>query len=199
MCIRDRIIGLLNPKTTVANLRKRTYSHDESLIFVQISRHIQNRDEIFERILAVGNVKILCLSSSIPKQFQNHTNMIVSDHLATDEAIQISNVCIISPDFYNLYSCFNSKKPTLCIPESKGHLDSIYREFGTRKLPIILIDDELDSGHISNAIERLLNEELQLQLVERMGKFVFSDGAPELCNYINNLHQVNQVITDSGD
>ena len=193
------IVGSTNSNRIVERLRKKTCPQMEQLIFAQISRHIRNREQIFEKILAMENIKILCLSSSIPKQFLNHQNVVISNHLTTNEAIQISDACFISPNFYNLYSCFNSQKPTLCITESKGHIDSIYREFGTKKLPIILIDDENDLPHISNAIERLLTEELQRQLIGRMEELVFADGTPELCNYLNQLHQINQVITDSND
>ena len=193
------IIGSTSSNSVVEKLRKKTCPQSERLIFVQISRHIQNRDQIFEKILAMENIKILCLSASIPKQFLSHQNVIISNHMPTNEAIQISDVCFISPNFYNLYSCFNSQKPTLCITESKGHINSIYREFGTKKLPIILIDDETDLAHISNGIERLLTEELQQQLIQRMEELVFADGTAELCNYITQLHQINQVITDLDD
>jgi hypothetical protein len=85
------------------------------------------------------------------------------------------------------------------VAESKLHLDSIQREFATQTLPIVLIEDDHDGNFIEDGIQRLMNRELQQQLKERMEKMVFADGTSELCDYINKLHETNQLSTGSSD
>ncbi|MDA7740959.1 hypothetical protein N8930_04230, partial [Euryarchaeota archaeon] len=68
------------------------------------------------------------------------------------------------------------------------------REFGTNKLPIILVNDVTDSSYLSDGIERLFNSDLQEQLRYRMKEYQLLDGTPDLCNYLRKLHESNQVI-----
>lgn len=193
------IIGQVNSKQCIAEIRERVAIDGKQLIFAQISRSIQNRNDIFDQLLEQKDAQVLCFSTSIPKQYKHHLNVTIVDHLSTHEAIQASDVCVISPDFFNIYSVFSLRKPALCVAESKLHLDSIQREFATQTLPIVLIEDGNDGNFIEDGIQRLMNRELQQQLKERMEKMVFADGTPELCDYINKLHETNQLSTGSSD
>ena len=193
------IIGGVDSKQSIAEIREKVALEGKQLIFVQVSNNIQNKNEIYERLLAQSQVQILCFSTSVPKQYKHNSKVTITDYLSTHETIQASDVCVISPDFFNIYSVFSLGKPALCIVESKPHLDSIYREFGTQTLPIVLLEDENDGNYIEDGIERLLNHELQQQLIERMEEMELADGTPELCNYINTLHKTNQVLKGSSD
>lgn len=193
------IIGQVNSKQSITEIRERISLEGKQLIFAQVSKNINNRNEMFERLLAQKGVHVLCFSTSIPKQYKHHLNVTIIDHLSTHEAIQASDVCVISPDFFNIYSVFSLKKPALCVAESKLHLDSIRREFATQTLPIVLIGDEYDGDFIEDGIERLMHPELQQQLIERMERMELADGTSELCDYINKLHETNQLSTGSSD
>ena len=193
------IIGQVNSKQCITEIRERVGLKGKQLIFSQISNSIINRNEVFERLLAQKGAHVLCFSTSIPKQYKHHLNVTIIDHLSTHEAIQASDVCVISPDFFNIYSVFSLRKPTLCVAESKLHLDSIQREFATQTLPIVLIGDENDGNFIGDGIERLMHPELQQQLIERMEGMMLADGTSELCDYINKLHETNQLSTGSSD
>jgi len=193
------IIGQVNSKQCITEIRERVGLKGKQLIFAQISNSIINRNEMFERLLAQKGAHVLCFSTSIPKQYKHHLNVTIIDHLSTHEAIQASDVCVISPDFFNIYSVFSLRKPTLCVAESKLHLDSIQREFATQTLPIVLIGDENDGNFIGDGIERLMHPELQQQLIERMEGMMLADGTSELCDYINKLHETNQLSTGSSD
>lgn len=191
------IIGDVNSKQHITDIREKVALDGKQLIFVQVSNSIQWRDDIFDRLLAQKNVQLLCFNPSIPKKYKHHLNVTIADNLSTHEAIQASDVCVISPDFFNIYSVFSLRKPTLCVTESKLHLDAIRREFTTQTLPIVLIEDENNEHFMEIGIERLMNRELQQQLIERMEEMVITDGTPELCSYINKLHETNQVLTGS--
>ena len=193
------IIGQVNSKQCIAEIRERVAIDGKQLIFAQISRSIQNRNDIFNQLLEQKDAQVLCFSTSIPKQYKHHLNVTIVDHLSTHEAIQASDVCVISPDFFNIYSVFSLRKPALCVAESKLHLDSIQREFATQTLPIVLIEDGNDGNFIEDGIQRLMNRELQHQLKERMERIVLAYGTPELCDYINKLHETNQLSTGSSD
>jgi len=188
------IVGKPEQTGPLSRLRLGMVQDENRIVFVQLSKKIKNIDLVFQEILSNEGCKILCVSTQIPKPYRHHARVVVSDALSIDEAIQVADLCLISPDFYNLYSCFNQEKPTLCITESQSHIDSINREFGTNKLPIILVDDVTDSSYLSDGIERLFDSDLQEQLSHRMKEYQLLDGTPELCNYLRTLHESNQVI-----
>jgi hypothetical protein len=187
------IIANKKKEKSLLQLRNKLNLEGKQVVFVQLSKSLNNLEDIFSRLLSEENVQLLCLKSSTPKKYIRHENVTTYNDISTGEAIQVADVCFISPDFFNIYSCFHNQKPTMCIVESKTNLDSIYREFGTQNLPIVLIENEKDDMYISNSIERLLNEQLQEQLIQRMSKIDLEDGTPELCQYIRSLHDSNQV------
>ena len=187
------IIANKKKEKSLLQLRNKLNLEGKQVVFVQLSKRLNNLESIFSRLLSEENVQLLCLKSSTPKKYIRHENVTTYNDISTGEAIQVADVCFISPDFFNIYSCFHNQKPTMCIVESKTNLDSIYREFGTQNLPIVLIENEKDGMYISNSIERLLNEQLQEQLIQRMSKIDLEDGTPELCQYIRSLHDSNQV------
>ena len=187
------VIGNKKKEKSLLQLRNKLNLEGKQVVFVQLSKRLNNLESIFSRLLSEENVQLLCLKSSTPKKYIRHENVTTYNDISTGEAIQVADVCFISPDFFNIYSCFHNQKPTMCIVESKTNLDSIYREFGTQNLPIVLIENEKDGMYISNSIERLLNEQLQEQLIQRMSKIDLEDGTPELCQYIRSLHDSNQV------
>ena len=187
------IIANKKKEKSLLQLRNKLNLEGKQVVFVQLSKSLNNLEDIFSRLLSEENVQLLCLKSSTPKKYIRHENVTTYNDISTGEAIQVADVCFISPDFFNIYSCFHNQKPTMCIVESKTNLDSIYREFGTQNLPIVLIENEKDGMYISNSIERLLNEQLQEQLIQRMSKIDLEDGTPELCQYIRSLHDSNQV------
>jgi hypothetical protein len=172
---------------------------NETVVFVQLNTSIRNIEEIFETLILNKSVQILTMHTKVPKRFAQHANVTTYHHLSTEEAVQIADICFISPDFFNIYSCLGNKKPTMCIVESSQHLDSIFREFGTKKLPIILIEGEYDSKFISDGMARLQNLDFQKQLTQRMDELNLQDGTPELCKYITELHKLNQIKVDSTD
>lgn len=188
------IVGKPEQAASLLRLRLSMLQSENKLVFVQLSKRIKNSELVFQEILSNKGCKILCVSNQIPKSYRHHERVVVSNALSIDEAICVADLCLISPDFYNLYSCFNQEKPTLCITESKSHIDSINREFGTNKLPIILVDDVTDSSYLSDGIERLFNSDLQEQLSQRMKEYQLLDGTSQLCNYLRRLHESNQVI-----
>jgi len=163
----------------------------KKIIFVQMSKQILEYESIFQQLLLHKDIVLLCLSSSTPKQFNLNKQIIYSHTLSTNEAISLSDACLISPDFHNIHSCFLMNKPTICIVDSKPHLDSIYREFGTKNLPLILIESLADDDFISISLERILDEKYQMQLVERMKEMTIKDGTKELCSLIRDLHSTN--------
>ena len=187
------IIGSQPQDKIKSILYKKLNPNNYTLLFVQINRNITNQETIYQELLSKKNVLLLCLGNSVPKQFIHNERIIISNTLTTKEAISIADVCFISPDLFNIYSCFEAKKPTMCITESKKHLDSIYREFGSKKLPFILIDDQKDEDFISDALSRILDVELQHQLIERMDEIEILDGTSELCEYIKKLHDSNKI------
>ena len=156
-----------------------------------MSKQILEYESIFQQLLLHKDIVLLCLSSSTPKQFNLNKQIIYSHTLSTNEAISLSDACLISPDFHNIHSCFLMNKPTICIVDSKPHLDSIYREFGTKNLPLILIESLADDDFISISLERILDEKYQMQLVERMKEMTIKDGTKELCSLIRDLHSTN--------
>ena len=190
------IFGSQPQEKVKSNLYKKYNPNDDVLLFVQINRNIANRESIFQELLYQKNVLLLCLDTYVPKQFIHDERIVTSNTLTTSEAISIADVCFISPDFYNLYSCFEARKPTMCITESKKHLDSICREFDSNKLPFVLIDDEKDEEFLSSALNRILDVELQEQLIERMSEIEVLNGTSELCEYLNELHNSNQILLD---
>jgi len=188
------IVGKPEQTSSLSRLRLGMVQNENQVVFVQLSKKIKNREQVFQEILSNEGCKVLCVSTQIPKPYLHHERIVTSDALSVDEAIQVADLCLISPDFYNLYSCFNQEKPTLCITESQSHIDSINREFGSNKLPIILVDDVTDLSYLSDGIERLFNSDLQDQLSHRMKEYQLHDGTPELCSYLRTLHETNQVI-----
>ena len=193
------IVGKPEQTGSLSRLRLGMVQDENQIVFVQLSKKIKNFEQIFQEILSNEGCKILCVSTQIPKPYLHHERVVISDALSVDEAIQVADLCLISPDFYNLYSCFNQEKPTLCITESQSHIDSINREFGNNKLPIILVDDVTDLNYLSDGIERLFNSDLQDQLSHRMKEYQLLDGTPELCSYLQTLHETNQVIKTPTD
>jgi len=190
------IVGKHPNNNKIEDLKRKYNINGKKVIFVQISKSIDEYELIFQQLLLNKKIVLLYLSSSVPKQFKHHKQIIYSPTLTTNEAISISDACLISPDFHNIHSCFLMNKPTICIVESKNHLEAIYREFGTRNLPLILIESLTDDDFISISLERILNEELQMQLIERMKEITIKDGTIELCILIRELHSTNltQVV-----
>ena len=193
------IIGSQPQEKNKSILYKKLNPNNHTLLFVQINRNIINQEAIFQELLSKENVILLCIGNLVPIQFIHDERIIISNTLTTKEAISVADVCFISPDLFNLYSCFEAKKPTMCITESKIYLDSIYREFSSRKLPFVLIDDQKDEGFISDALSRILDVELQHQLIERMDEIEILDGTSELCEYIKELHDSNKIQSVQGD
>jgi hypothetical protein len=193
------IVGKSEQTGSLSRLRLGMVQSENKIVFVQLSKKIKNLDQVFQEILSYEGCKILCVSTQIPKSYRHHERVVNSNALSIDEAICMADLCLISPDFYNLYSCFNQEKPTLCIAESQPHIDSINREFGTNKLPIILVNDVTDSSYLSDGIERLFNSDLQEQLRYRMKEYQLLDGTPDLCNHLRKLHESNQVIKIPAD
>ena len=185
------IMGKHPNKTKIEALHNKYNTKGKKVIFVQISKHILEYESIFQQLLLHKDIVLLCLSPSTPKQFKHNKQIIYSHTLTTNEAISLSDACLISPDFHNIHSCFFMNKPTICIVDTKTHLDSIYREFGTKNLPLILIESLTDDDFISISLERILNEELQMQLIERMKEITITDGTKELCSLISELHSTN--------
>ena len=56
-----------------------------------------------------------------------------------------------------------------------------------------MIDDQKDEIFISDALSRILDVELQHQLIERMDEIEILDGTSELCEYIKKLHDSNKI------
>lgn len=87
----------------------------------------------------------------------------------------------------------------MCLVDSKQNLDLISREFGSSKLPVVLIDGEQDSAFIPDGIERLFDEQFQRQLIQRMSEMDIQSGTKELCSYLQSLHESNQIQVDLDD
>lgn len=183
----------------LTNLRKRIVQSHKKVVFVQLSKNVANVDQIFEQLTSIHDVQILCLNTAVPKKFANHLNVTTYHDISTSDAIQIADVCLISPDFFNIYSCFSNQKPTMCIVESEKNLDSITREFGMPNLPIVLIQNEHDSSYISDGIERLFDNQFREQLIQRMSDLNIQSGTKELCKYLYSLHESNQYQVDLND
>ena len=179
--------------SSLRNLREKLASLNKKTVFVQLSRHIDNLNEIFETLISKEDLNILCQGSFVPKDYVHHKNIITSSEISTTEAIQVADACIISPDFFNIYSCFWHRKPTMCIVNTAEDINSIFREFESKNIPIILLEDQHDSIFLTNGVERLFDEEYQSQLIQRMEMIDVEDGGQILSEYIHSLHDSNQV------
>lgn len=177
----------------LTHLRKRIVQSHKKVIFVQLSKFVENIDQIFEQLTSLHDAQILCLNTAVPKKFAHHLNVTTYHDISTSDAIQIADICLISPDFFNIYSCFSNKKPTMCIVDSEKSVDSITREFGLPNLPIVLIQNGRDLRYISDGIERLHNSQFREQLIQRMSELNIQSGTKELCKYLCSLHESNQV------
>lgn len=193
------IISDIHGQKSLIQLRKRIVQSHEKVVLVQLSKNVENIDHIFDQLTSLSEVQILCLNTAVPKKYADHLNVTTYHDISTSDAIQIADVCFISPDFFNIYSCFYNQKPTMCIVESEKNLDSITREFGLPNLPIVLIQNNHDSMYISDGIERLFDNQFQEQLIQRMSDLNIQSGTKELCKYLHSLHESNQVQVDLSD
>ena len=193
------ILGHTHEEKELTQMRNKRMLGKKQIVFVQLTKMTDNVDMIFDRLVSQSDVQILCSNTTVPKKYVNYENITTYHDLSTSDAIQIADLCFISPDFFNIYSCFSSKKPTLCIVESKQNLDSIFREFGSNKLPMLLLESEQDSIYLSDGINRLFDKQFQEQLIQRMSELNIKDGTVELCKYIHSLHESNQVQVNSSD
>ena len=193
------IIGEPLKLKSIDSLKVRMNLEGNKIVFVQLSNSINNNEEIFETLLLEKDIQILCYHTKVPNSFKHHENVTRYHDISTNEAIQLSDICFISPDFFNLYSTLKNGKPTMCIVESKQHLDAISREFGQENIPVVFIEGENDSRYISDGMTRLNDEAFQNQLKERMRGLDLPNGAPELCNFIFEMHELNQIPMDSTD
>ena len=193
------ILDVSHDEKALARLRTKVIQSQKKVIFVQLSKSTQNIDSIFEQLISSKNAQILCSSTAVPKKYRNHKKITTYHDISTSNAIQIADLCFISPDFFNIYSCFSNRKPTMCLVDSKQNLDIISREFGSSKLPVVLIDGEQDSAYISDGIERLSDGQFQEQLIQRMSEMNIQSGTKELCNYLRSLHESNQIQVDLDD
>jgi len=81
----------------------------------------------------------------------------------------------------------------MCIVNTVEDINSIFREFESKNIPIILLENLHDSVFLSDGVERLFDEEYQSQLIQRMEMIDMEDGGHILAEYIHSLHDSNQV------
>ena len=193
------ILDVPQDQKALTRLRTKVIQSQKKVIFVQLSKSTEYIDSIFEQLISSKDAQILCSSAAVPKKYRNHKKITTYHDISTSNAIQIADACFISPDFFNIYSCFRNRKPTMCLIESKQNLDSISREFGSSKLPVVLIHGEQDSVYIPDGIERLFDEQFQEQLIQRMSEMDIQSGTKELCSYLRSLHESNQIQVDLDD
>lgn len=170
------------------DFREKHLTEEGQIVFFDIGSNDPLSDEIANMLLAQENVKLLVREGNCPPTLINHRHCIKLTTMRYYEALKASDAAILYPDQYSIHTALATNTPTLSILDSPTTARSLSEDLLSEDLPLMCIDSTLDTGLIKTALLRIVDKEVQGQLVQRMSDFMVDYENNKLPSYLMELH-----------
>jgi hypothetical protein len=183
------IIGSTPQKEDREAFRSLHTSDNVQLIFVDIGPTLPIADLVISSLQAQENLRLLIRPQGHPKSLLSHPKTVVAHDLSYAEALAYADAAVLYPDQYSLHTAINAQTPTLSIFNSSSTKSGVSEPDFAGDLPLIHLDQSLDEKLILEAIQRLIDPAVQLQLKQQLSEVAFSYDQQKLTNFLMQLHQ----------
>jgi len=153
---------------------------------------VGKREDLAERIglelLSNENVYLLVRENMRIRSVLDHPRTLSRPRVTYCEALSVSDAAVIYPDHFSVHTAFFTRTPALSVLEEGKTIRGLQEEFGGEDIPLLYLDSFTNEGIIQSAVNRLIDQNVQLQLVERMEEFGFNDDTGSLTQLIMDYH-----------
>lgn len=162
--------------------RKKHVPSDAQIVFFDVGKDIEISEKIASIILKMENVYLLVRKNMKIRNVLFHPRTIIVPDLDYSTAISIADAAVLYPDHFSIHSAFHSNTPVLSLLGETNTMDILYSEFNSKEIPLLFLDNDISEDLIHLAVVRLIDNDVQQQLRDRMNDF--------------DLHTVENSLTD---
>lgn len=182
------IVSALPEKSQVDLFRKKELSDGSQLIFFDVGKREDLAEKIGLELLSNENVYLLVRENMRIKSVLNHHRTLSRSRMTYCEALSVCDAAVIYPDHFSVHTAFFTRTPALSILEEGKTIHDLQEEFGGKDIPLLYVDSLTNHGIIQSSVNRLIDKNVQLQLMERMDEFGFTDDTASLTQLIMRHH-----------
>ena len=182
------ILSALPEKSQIDLFRSKELPDECQLIFFDVGKREDLAERIGLELLSNENVYLLVRENMRIRSVLDHPRTLSRPRVTYCEALSVCDAAVIYPDHFSVHTAFFTRTPALSILEEGKTISSLQEEFGGEDIPLLYLDSFTNDGIIQSSVNRLIDQNVQLQLVARMEEFAFNDDTGSLTQLIMEHH-----------
>ena len=182
------ILSASPEKSQIDLFRRKELPENCQLIFFDVGKREDLAERIGLELLSNENVYLLVRENMRIRSVLDHPRTLSRPRVTYCEALSVSDAAVIYPDHFSIHTAFFTRTPALSVLEEGKTIRGLQEEFGGEDIPLLYLDSFTNDGIIQSAVNRLIDQNVQLQLVERMEEFGFNDDTGSLTQLIMDYH-----------
>ena len=184
----DPIVPRIPNNRGIPSLLTTSVDPSKQVVFFDLTPSIPYCEKIARHLLKRDDVVVLVRENMTIKSVLASPKVRIGHGMEYAQLIQMADVAVLYPDQFSVHTSFLMKTPALSVLSENITKHSISEETIDIDLPMIYLDDSLDDLLISKAIERLLDKDVQSQVINRIEAMDPAYDGTKLVEYLMDLH-----------
>ena len=172
----------------ISTIREKMNVKTSQLIFFDLGPSHSKADDIARQLLLHPNVTLLVREHLKSNFILNHERTRITHGLSYADAVHIADAVVIFPDQFSVHVALMAAKPVLSLHGPSPTKRAISEDLLEGELPLLFIEDHLDERLVTAAVQRLLDQDVQQQLIERIQGMNLIYDSPKLANFLFEYH-----------